>query len=459
MDKTMKSACFEEITHLICDADKKVTISDVSNNWNMSHRDGEQLLLEWIETNKTKSLSKEFLIRGVRKNGNCVITVLAENKLDSVQKKFDKFSYSLYSVELASQSDANRLHAVKVTDCKWINLPLKHVERDVVVKPLPIPHVEKPTHVEKPPHDEKPTTSKKDIQSMFAASKPITKTDVKKETEDGEVKTEKETPIKPTPKKKEPAKSQKAASGKSAISSFFSKPSTATTGMKKKEMDQSVKKELPSPNNSPNLFDDQSSMDVDKSEENLTDTNSTEDTKESTTKKNSKRSIIDVDDGSDEIPCTPQDKKKAKKSTKKTLEKPKHTRIMKIEDSSDDEESHEEQRKLLASPVKEKENKTPPKNESAKATEKNGRRKGRKTISRTYKDEEGYLVTKNETVEYSCSDEEADTSPPPPPAEPIKKVEDVSPPDGSEKATKKKKISPPKSNTKQGSILSFFSKK
>lgn len=24
MDKSMKSACFEEITHLLCDADKKV---------------------------------------------------------------------------------------------------------------------------------------------------------------------------------------------------------------------------------------------------------------------------------------------------------------------------------------------------------------------------------------------------------------------------------------------------
>lgn len=94
MDKSMKSACFEEITHLICDADKrvcfhrqyfwfwklslnyaKVNISDVSNNWNISHRDSETLLLEWIETNKNKSLSKEFLIRGVEKNGNCVITV------------------------------------------------------------------------------------------------------------------------------------------------------------------------------------------------------------------------------------------------------------------------------------------------------------------------------------------------------------------------------------------------
>lgn len=54
---------------------------------------------------------------------------------------------------------------------------------------------------------------------------------------------------------------------------------------------------------------------------------------------------------------------------------------------------NDEQLKLLASPVKEKEkeNKTPPKKELGKATEGNAKRKGRKTISRTFKDEEGYL--------------------------------------------------------------------
>lgn len=100
MNKTLKAACFDEITHLICDADKKVltvhyiipswnlfilrkwsyifiqvNISDVSNNWNISHRDSEAILLEWIETHKKQQLNKEFLIRGVDKSGNCVITV------------------------------------------------------------------------------------------------------------------------------------------------------------------------------------------------------------------------------------------------------------------------------------------------------------------------------------------------------------------------------------------------
>lgn len=39
----------------------------------------------------------------------------------------------------------------------------------------------------------------------------------------------------------------------------------------------------------------------------------------------------------------------------------------------------------------EKENTTPPKNDSIKATVRNGRRKAKKTVSRTYQDEDGYL--------------------------------------------------------------------
>lgn len=66
-------------------------------------------------------------------------------------------------------------------------------------------------------------------------------------------------------------------------------------------------------------------------------------------------------------------------------------------------------------------------------------------------------MTKSEVVEYSCSEDETETIV----AEPIKTVQDVSSHgEGSEKTPKKKKISPPKAtNSKQGSILSFFSKK
>lgn len=184
---------------------------------------------------------------------------------------------------------------------------------------------------------------------------------------------------------------------------------------------------------------------------------------------------------------------------KKVSEKSKLTRIVKMDDSSDDDgmgisinwftkwisneffsaDDHMEQLKLLASPVKEKENKTPPKNEKA-AAENGKRRKAKKTISRTFKDEEGYLgespvqfdapliqlctsnldwffaVTKNEVVEYSCSEEENEAVAPEPSVQPTPEVQ---PAEVSDKSTKKKKTSPPNANSKQGSILSFFSKK
>lgn len=45
--------------------------------------------------------------------------VLAENKLDAAQQMFEKFCYSLYSVELTSKSDAKRLHVANPNECKW----------------------------------------------------------------------------------------------------------------------------------------------------------------------------------------------------------------------------------------------------------------------------------------------------------------------------------------------------
>lgn len=62
-----------------------------------------------------------------------------------------------------------------------------------------------------------------------------------------------------------------------------------------------------------------------------------------------------------------------------------------------------------------------------------------------------FAVTKNEIVEYSCSEDENEIAP----DEPIEAKEEITASEGSEKIPKKKKISPPK----QGSILSFFSKK
>jgi len=440
MDNSMKSACFEEITHLLCDADKRVNIIDISNNWNVSQKDSETILLEWsrqwIEKNKNKALVKTFFIRGVDKNGNLVISVAVEEKLNVVKEKFDKFSYSLYSVELASKSKGNHVHIEKLSDCKWVNLPLKHVERDIIVKPLPVNQAEEPITAKKIP------TIKSEVN------------DEKTPLENVDIKSEKE-----TPKKKESNKTSKLATGKASITSFFSKQASTSIDVKKEAKSES--NESPEQCDSSNMFDHQSSMEVDESKENITNHKAVEhQTKEEVVEKgNNKRSIIDVDDDSnDEIPGTPQETKKPKNSTKKYAEKSsKHTRIMKLEDSSDEEDNRDEQMKLLASPVKEKEeSKTTPQNDLVKTTEINLKRKAKKTVSRTFKDEDGYLVTTNEVVEYSCSEEENDL----PAEEPIKETKTVPTSDASlEKNAKKKKISPPKAASKQGSILNFFSKK
>lgn len=84
------------------------------------------------------------------------------------------------------------------------------------------------------------------------------------------------------------AKSTKTASSKASISSFFSKPSSATKN-------KPVAKEV---GNSSNMFDDQFSadpMDVDQCEETSTDKKTEKQTKKQTTDKNNKkRSIVDV---------------------------------------------------------------------------------------------------------------------------------------------------------------------
>lgn len=67
------------------------------------------------------------------------------------------------------------------------------------VESLPIPTVK---------HVEEPATSKKDIKSMFSASGQGMKTEVKQETENADIKAEKETPKKHSPKKKEVSQSK-----------------------------------------------------------------------------------------------------------------------------------------------------------------------------------------------------------------------------------------------------------
>lgn len=79
---------------------------------------------------------------------------------------------------------------------------------------------------------------------------------------------------------------------------------------------------------------------------------------------------------------SPQEKKKPQRKQKESIGGGKHSRIRQIVDSSDEEDA------VAVKPepnptIKEKENKTPP--------NLNGRRKAKRTVMRTYEDENGYL--------------------------------------------------------------------
>lgn len=54
----------------------KVTLKQISNNWNVSLKDSETVLNKWLTAYKNdRPIVKEFLIRGTDLNGNCVISV------------------------------------------------------------------------------------------------------------------------------------------------------------------------------------------------------------------------------------------------------------------------------------------------------------------------------------------------------------------------------------------------
>lgn len=54
----------------------KVTIKEVSTNWNVSLKDSETAMAKWALNYKgDRQLQKEYLIRGKDLNGNCVISV------------------------------------------------------------------------------------------------------------------------------------------------------------------------------------------------------------------------------------------------------------------------------------------------------------------------------------------------------------------------------------------------
>lgn len=253
------------------------------------------------------------------------------------------------------------------------------------------------------------SNSKKPINSLFGTAqvKKEKTSPTQKDATAGNVAI-KDEPIaskKESPKKKETTpKGAKVALGKSAISSFFSskptfggpqKPatSTETSSHAKVKVEKVEIKENSS----------QAKVKVEKMEikEKSTESKST----------NNKRTLS-VSDDDDAIPGTPQEKPKPSKKKvkmesvkiKKTDKKaPNRSRLMQICDSSSDDECVEVKQEVNVHPtkVKEKENKTPPKNDTEKMdtddhaengnVSKKRRIKIKRPVTRTYEDDDGFI--------------------------------------------------------------------
>lgn len=55
---------------------QQVTITYISNTWNVPNKDGVVILEKWVKNyTGERAIAKEYLIRGSDTNGNSVITV------------------------------------------------------------------------------------------------------------------------------------------------------------------------------------------------------------------------------------------------------------------------------------------------------------------------------------------------------------------------------------------------
>ncbi|XP_058451068.1 DNA polymerase delta subunit 3 [Malaya genurostris] len=480
MEPVLEKTCMEEISHTVLDSQQKMSVRTISNNYGLNFAEAVAILQKWIEKNANKTkLIKEFIVRGIDSQKGCAfITVASERKLKSIQSKAKQVNNSLYSVEVASES-SRKITVPEDQEFKVINLPLETDKRNIkTFVPAELP----PATIKKEP--------KSKMNSMFTAgpSKSVTKQEPPKPTikeekqssppttakkqESTQSSSPKKSPTKGSPSKKKDAK--KPVTGKASIASFFSnkpassKPAAAST--------VTVKEEKVSPT------------------EKLTEEKKLNGNGHQDESLRWKRMISDESDDDDVVPNTPQDKKEHKKggsvkkpltfkktaANKKGANPSKKSRILQIEDSSEDEADEKnleepKEREIqfdigISQDVDMKEDEvtnTSPVKTSENDSNETQRKKAKvkKLVTKTFQDEEGYLITEKVYEMVSASEDEADDVSNNNAAT-RKDVPKESLPNGRSdkkhsKATDEKvgKATPPTPKTKQGSIMSFFSKK
>ncbi|XP_055644219.1 DNA polymerase delta subunit 3 [Toxorhynchites rutilus septentrionalis] len=484
MDPDLEQTCLEEITHKVMDAREKVSVRVISNNYGLDYSDAVKVLQRWIDKNCVKTkLTKEYIVRGVDiKKGNVFITVADEKKVGTIESKAKNVSSMLYSVSVASDSSKS-LNIQGNNEIRVVKLSLKAEKRDVKVFT--------PTN---PPPTVVKQESKPKINSMFTASasnansKPKTepKPPVKEEKQSPPAikqESEKTPASQKSPNKKKDDK--KATSGKGSIASYFSnkapsdKPSTASSTSTTAEKPAVVKVEKLSPKH--------------KEKQESDDTVNSNGTKVETQRW--KRMISDSED-EEVVPNTPQEKKETKKKGggKKPLtfkkggaskaNPSKKSRILEIEDSSEEEDEgnkslKEPEERLIvfdfddAEDTEMKEEKIKKEDITAKSPvekEMNGsdrrRAKVRKMVTKTFMDSDsGYLITTKDYEMVSASEDEADAFMNNNNAAKRKDSPTAANANGKKQSEAKtndkkaSKVTPPTPKTKQGSLMSFFSKK
>lgn len=477
MDAGLLKTCHREIEHIVFDAKEKVTARRISNNWDVDVTKAVDALQKWIDEQKDKAkLSLEYIVRGVDKNGNVFMTLVKEDKLQNVLKLYPKCVKMLYSAEVASEIRPMNVSVDSEFSVK--NLRLEPQKRQIDHRSsAPVQSESLPVKQEKKPEK----------KNLFATvSKPSSMPVVKEEKPSppptpATVKTEPLTqpaPTKTSPKKQSPKKdTKKVVNGKGSISSFFSsKPGQTAAPSKAAGTGTTIKQEAESPASA--------SSESTASQKQTKPAKISEPIKEQ--EKTRKRIITDDDDDderSDEdkdvIPSTPQeDKREGKKRAgkpslkrKKPTNPSKKSRIMEICDSSSDDEMNdrdaaEEKRKErlveydeeMAEPEVEKKQKRPSpekpvENDSNSANRTRG--KVKKMVTKTFTDDDGYLITVKEW-EMVSEDESQENG-----TDKEAGVVTAATALGSQtKATSvEKKATPPTPKTKQGSIMSFFAKK
>lgn len=390
MDSSTKKACLEEISFLVLDSEKKVSVNTISNNWDVPMKKSQELLNEWIELQKGKEFTKEYLVQGIDFDGNCFISLVSDKKLDFVKSKMEKMGSNVYSIETSSNS--KRLEIQDLVEVKMMRLVIKTEERDLEAIPEPEPireEIKPAVKVNKP--------------SMFAP-----------------VKKEEKSPKKVSPKKESPKETIKPVASKGIASFFSAKPAT-TNGSKKIE---ETKKEKVSPEVKtektipkvvekkksplePKVIEKKKTPETKEEKKKPVSSDKKTKTNKKTENLNSlKRTLAEIN-GSEEsdeeaIPGTPQEKKvvqnrKRSRPAKSTKNESKNTKRIVTVDSSSDEEmevivADDDVEEIKEEPVVDVN-----KNESKKAE--NGSKKRcirKRMVPKTYEDDDGYFSELNQ---------------------------------------------------------------